>query len=362
MALEGDGVLGDAERLAGGDAELELDEVDALAALVGLHPHDLLGDRVLDLEAGVHLEEEELPGRVVEQELDRAGAGVAALLGEGDGRRRDRRALLLADRRGGRLLQHLLVAALRGAVALEEVQHRAVGVAHDLHLDVAAGLDVLLDQDRVVPERRPRLALRRGEGLVVVARAPHDAHPLAAAAGGRLDQHRVGEGGRVVLEGVRRHDRHPGRHRDVPGGVLAPHRVHHVGRRSDERDARLGQRPRERRALGQEAVAGVHVARTRLARSRDHGVDVEVGRHPHHPVRPAGVRGTGVEVGVDRDGPPPQALRRAHDPQGDLAAVGDQQRVHAVTSWKMPYGARGWGCTTSRRGPCPAPAGCRRGR
>ena len=35
MALEGDVVLGDAERLAGGDAELELDEVDALAALVG---------------------------------------------------------------------------------------------------------------------------------------------------------------------------------------------------------------------------------------------------------------------------------------------------------------------------------------
>ena len=247
-------------------------------------PDDLLGDRVLDLEAGVHLEEVELAGRVVEQELDGAGVGVAALLGQRDGRRRDRRALLLADRRGGRLLQHLLVPALGGAVALEEVQHGAVGVAHDLHLDVAAGLDVLLDQDRVVAERRPRLALRRGEGLVVVAGAPHDAHPLAAAAGGGLDQHRVGEGRRVVVEGVRRHDRHAGRHRDLAGGVLAAHRVHHVGRRADQGDARLGQRPRERRALGQEAVAGVHVARARLARGRDDGVDVEVGRHPHRPV------------------------------------------------------------------------------
>ena len=64
------------ERLAGRDEELQLDEVDPLAA----DPDDLLGDRVLDLEAGVHLEEVELAGRVVEQELDRAGAGVAALL------------------------------------------------------------------------------------------------------------------------------------------------------------------------------------------------------------------------------------------------------------------------------------------
>ena len=39
------------------------------------------------------------------------------------------------------------------------------------------------------PNDDSRLALRRGEGLVVVAGAPHDAHPLAAAAGGGLDQH-----------------------------------------------------------------------------------------------------------------------------------------------------------------------------
>jgi hypothetical protein len=45
------------------------------------------------------------------------------------------------------------VPALGGAVALEQVDHGAVGVAEHLHLDVPAALDVLLDQDRVVAER-----------------------------------------------------------------------------------------------------------------------------------------------------------------------------------------------------------------
>ena len=91
VALERDVVLGDASGSPVGDAQLQLDEVERSPR----DPHDLLGDRVLDLEAGVHLEEVELAGGVVEQELDGAGAGVADLLGEGDGRARDRRALLL---------------------------------------------------------------------------------------------------------------------------------------------------------------------------------------------------------------------------------------------------------------------------
>ena len=48
-------VLAQRQRLAGGDAQLLLDEVDAV---------DQLGHRVLDLQPGVHLEEEELAGVV----------------------------------------------------------------------------------------------------------------------------------------------------------------------------------------------------------------------------------------------------------------------------------------------------------
>ena len=52
--------------LARRDADLLLDDVDA---------GDELGDRVLDLDAGVDLEEEEV-ALVVEQELEGAGVGV----------------------------------------------------------------------------------------------------------------------------------------------------------------------------------------------------------------------------------------------------------------------------------------------
>ncbi len=73
VAAGSDLVLRHRQRLAAGDADLPLDEIDA---------GDHLGDRVLDLEAGVHLEEEELA--VLIDELDRAGVVVADGLGDLD--------------------------------------------------------------------------------------------------------------------------------------------------------------------------------------------------------------------------------------------------------------------------------------
>ena len=60
---DGDVVLAERQRFAGRDVELGLHEVDA---------GDGLGDRVLDLEPGVHLQEVGLVGLGVEQELDGA--------------------------------------------------------------------------------------------------------------------------------------------------------------------------------------------------------------------------------------------------------------------------------------------------
>ena len=64
----GDVVLRDRQLLAGGDAHLQFDQIDA---------GDHLGDRVFDLQPGVHLHEEELVGAVGgDDELDGAGADV----------------------------------------------------------------------------------------------------------------------------------------------------------------------------------------------------------------------------------------------------------------------------------------------
>ena len=61
--------------------------------------------------------------------------------------------------RRGRFLDHLLVAALERAVALEQVDDIAVAVAEHLHLDVARREDVFFDQHAVVAEAGRRLAL-----------------------------------------------------------------------------------------------------------------------------------------------------------------------------------------------------------
>src|SRR5436190_22008919 len=83
-----------------GDAELQLDEVDA---------EHLLGHRMLDLDAAVQLEEVELAA--VEDELGRAGVDVADRAREPHGGFAHPRAELGVECDRRRLLEHLLVAA-----------------------------------------------------------------------------------------------------------------------------------------------------------------------------------------------------------------------------------------------------------
>ena len=69
-----------------------------------------------------------------------------------------------------RFLDHLLVAALQRAVALEQMDDIAVLVAEHLHLDMARAGDIFLDQHAVVAEGGRRLALAGGQRLGEVRR------------------------------------------------------------------------------------------------------------------------------------------------------------------------------------------------
>ena len=150
VAGQRDLLLGQRQRLARRDPELPLDQIE---------PGDHLGDRMLDLKTRVHLHEIERAA-LIHQELDRAGVGVPDRRREAHRRGAERRALLAAERRRRRLLEHLLVAPLHRAVALEQMHHVAVVVAEHLHLDVARRLEVALEQHALVAERRQRLAPR----------------------------------------------------------------------------------------------------------------------------------------------------------------------------------------------------------
>ena len=137
-----------------------------ICALTRSMPVTHLGHRVLDLDARIDLDEIELAGVGVLQELD--GARVD------DSRRRapicERVSAELArcrvvEKHRRRALDDLLVAPLHGAVALVQVHEVAVRVAEDLHLDVPRAPHELFEVDLVVAERRLRLAACGGQQL-----------------------------------------------------------------------------------------------------------------------------------------------------------------------------------------------------
>src|SRR3546814_20765932 len=66
----------------------------------------------------------------------------------------------------------------------------------NLHLDMARGQDIFLDQHMVVAERRRRLALARGERVGEIRCRIDLAHPLAAAARNGFDEPGIADLGR----------------------------------------------------------------------------------------------------------------------------------------------------------------------
>src|SRR5262249_44027668 len=116
---------------------------------------------MLDLDAGVHLDEVELP--VLVEELDGADAEIFELAHRLCHRLADGRARSLVERGTGAFLPDLLVAALQGAVAFAEVDGVAAAIAQYLDFDMAGPAEIFLEIERLVAERRLGLRPRGGE-------------------------------------------------------------------------------------------------------------------------------------------------------------------------------------------------------
>jgi hypothetical protein len=349
---EGDLLLGEGEALAVGDAQLEGDEVQAAHRL---------GDRVLHLDAAVALQEVEAGRLGVDHELD--GSQVAVADRGGERHARLEQSVAQRGRQRGRrgLLGQLLVATLGGAVALAEMDDRAVVVGGDLHLEVARRHDQTLDVEALIAEGSPRLGARQRVAetqLVEVARKL-DAAPAPAA--GRLEQERKAVLGRERLglfEGgdlAARDDRDAGGDGGRARLQLVPGGGDHLRGRPHEAQPVLTGRGGERRALGEEAVAGVDGVASGPAGRLDHRVDPQVavggaGRaEDHGAVGQLGGHRVAID-GRDADhGLDPQLAARAHDAHRDLATVGDEQPPGPHPRW-LPSGATrksGWPNSTS---------------
>ena len=214
-------------------------------------------------------------------------------------------------------------------------------VAEHLDLDVARIGDELLDEDAVVAERRFRLRARAGKAFRHFGLAVGDAHALAAAAGRRLDHHRIadllGDGDRLVV--VLDDAEMAGHGRDFCGRGrllrldLVAHGGDGFGVRTDEDDAGFFQRLGEGLALGQEAVAGMHgLGAARLAGGHDlvdHQIAFGGGRRPDGDCRVGHLHVQGVLVGLRIDGDRLDAhvARGLDDAAGDFAAIGDQDAL-----------------------------------
>ena len=218
---------------------------------------------MLDLDAAVQLEEEEVAP--VEHELGGAGARVADRLRERDRRLAHLRPQLRVDRGRGRLLEHLLVAALHRAVALPERQHGPVGVGEELDLDVARTLDVALAEDRAVAEGRLRLPRSGLERLLELVRLAHDPHPAAAASGRRLDEEREADLRRLAGG----HDGHPRLQGDPLRRELVAALAKRLRGRADPGQPGRVHCGREVGVLGEEAVAGMDRVGAGLLRRAD---------------------------------------------------------------------------------------------
>ena len=193
-------------------------------------------------------------------------------------------ALLGIQRGRGGFLEHLLVAALQRAVALAEMHAGAAAVAQHLDLDMARPAEILLEVDGVVAEGGLGLGAGQREGLARRLGVLDHLHAAAAAAGHRLDQHRIADLLAERHDLVDRADR-PGRARhqrqaELLGGLLGHDLVAHhadvLRRGADEGEAVRLDRFGEAGVLRQEAVAGMDGVGAGDGRGRQDRRDVEV--------------------------------------------------------------------------------------
>ncbi len=324
------------QRMAGGDQDLALHQID---------PGNGFRDRVLHLNARIHLDEVQIAG-FVHQELDGSGVGVADVA-HGVAQAADH---LLAQLRGHggrrRLLQQLLVAALDGAFALAQDLDVPVLVGQHLELDVARRFDQFLHVNVGRSEGGLRFLLGLGEKRGEFGRLAHHAHSTATAAGGGFQHHRVADalGG---FESFFRSFQDPvraGQDGDAAfphggaGVLLQSHGARDVGLGSDELDlgclADLG----EVGILAQETVAGMDRVDVGDLGGADHRRNVEIaarafGRADANGfVGEAHVQAVAVGLRIHGDGLDPEILAGADDAHGDLAAIGDEDFLEHISA------------------------------
>ena len=289
---------------------------------------------MLDLDPRVHFDEIELPV-LVQEEFDGGGVHIVGLFDQPDRRVRQTLSITLLQRGAGRLLDHLLVTPLDGAVALIEMNRVALPIGHHLDLDVSRLNDELLDVDASFAESGFRLHACGVECPTQADIVVHDAHAPPASARHGLDDDRIPDlVGELQGLGLVWNDAFgSGDHGNLdlprePAGLdLIAQQPHGLDRRADEADAAVPADLREVDVLGQEPVAGVDGVDVGDLRGADDTRDIEVTlvavrrSDAHRLIGKPQVRGTAVGLGIDGHRLDPQLPAGSDDPQCNLTAI-----------------------------------------
>ncbi|SPF81546.1 hypothetical protein PRI8871_03370 [Pseudoprimorskyibacter insulae] len=335
----GAGGLG--QRLALGDQDLRLNDVDT---------GDFFGDGVFHLNAGVHLDEIELAGFHIHQELDRAGAFVVHVLTDLFAKLANLGALFFGQVRRGGALDDLLVATLHRAVALEQVIDLAVAVAKDLHLDVARAEDHLFQISFAVAKGGLGLAATFQNLFLQLVRAVDRTHPATAAAPAGF-QHQgiadfggfLGDGGEIIAQNFGGgNDRHARLDRHAAGRGLVAKRAHGFGFGADKGDAIGGAGVHEIGVFRQQAIARMDRIRTAFLGNTDNLGDRQIGSNGAKTfadlirlVRFKAVQREFVFLGINRDCPFPHLIGSPHHADGNFTTVGYEDFLETTHSAKL---------------------------
>src|SRR6476661_5175210 len=146
-----------------------------------------LRDWMLDLNAGVHLQEV-VRAIAREEKLARSRVDVSGCLGHRRGAFAHASAQIRVHGDARRFFDHLLMASLHRALSLSERKNVSVRIGEHLNLDVPRTLDEFLDVDGIVSKRAFSFATRSIERASQVPGGFDDAHSLSAATSCCLEQ------------------------------------------------------------------------------------------------------------------------------------------------------------------------------
>ena len=297
---------------------------------------DLLGDAVLDLQAGVHFQEVEGIAGGIDDEFHRACRAVVNRLHQAN------RSLVQGLPHGiGQMwrrgfLDHLLVAALQRTVAFAESQHAAAPIAEYLHFNMPGLFDELFQKYSGVAEVAAPEALHRGKGCLQVGAVAAQAHADTATAGSAFQHHRITDVrrrrlglGNAVQQFAARQQRCRVALCQLTGGVFEAKAFHLRWRGADEGDAGLFAGQGKGSVFTEKAVAGMNGLGAAAACRVENALDVQIGFSGEAFADPDGyigvqyMAGPVVGAGVHRDRTDAHALQGADDPAGDGAAIGN---------------------------------------